>query len=127
MRILVALVALVAILATTDGAQAHDVSYDSAVTIDYVEEAPRVITHFFKGEVKSSKQLCEGGRTVKVFHKIPGPDELVGSVETAANGGWSLGSDTAQGRHYARVVRRNIGIGAHHHICKADDSPVIDV
>jgi hypothetical protein len=127
MRILVALFALVAIMASSGAAQAHDVSYDSAVTIDYGEEAPRVITHFFKGEVKSSKQLCEGSRTVKVFHKTPGPDEVVGSVQTAANGSWSLGDDTAQGRHYARVVRSNIGIGAHDHTCKADDSPVIDV
>ncbi|MDX6588206.1 MAG: hypothetical protein QOI31_2679 [Solirubrobacterales bacterium] len=119
------LVALVAILASTGVAQAHDVSYDSAVTIDYGEKAPRVITHFFNGKVKSSKQLCEGSRTVKVFHKIPGADELVGSVETAANGRWSLGDDTAQGRHYARVVPRDIGIGAHDHICEADDSRVI--
>lgn len=79
------------------------------------------------GRVKSSNPRCRRNRTVKVFHKIPGPDQLVGSADTAPNGGWSLPNDVAKGQHYAKVIRRTKGIGAHAHICKADKSPVIAV
>lgn len=102
---------------------AHVVAVDTNVTIHYGNIQVKAFTKEFRGRVKSPNDGCEKGRTVKVFHRKPGPDTLVNSTTSAPNGSWSFGNDIAHGRHYAKVKSKAVGSK----FCKSARSKTIKV
>jgi hypothetical protein len=114
--------ALVALGTLAGVADARVVAYETKVTIAY-GNVTKVFDQEFRGKVKSSKHKCEGNRTVKVFHRDPGPDTLVGSTTSKPTGRWSIGNDIAEGRHYAKVKSKAIGAA----LCRGDRSRTIRV
>jgi hypothetical protein len=109
-------------------AGAHDVKYRSEVVIDYGNGLPECSpSSCFNGVVSSSKKACVPHRRVKVFRPHPGPDAFVGRDRTDADGIWVFVDDGAHGTYYAKVSRRNIGQGGHHHVCKRAKSSTITI
>lgn len=121
--------ALLMLALVAGSASAHDVIYKSQVTLDgYGPVAPRVITNFFTGRVKSPKSACKPNRKVKVYRTHAGPDTLIGTTQSEADGHWSLGNDVAgPGDYYAKLIRRDIGQTLHDHLCKRATSAVLEV
>lgn len=128
MRYLMIAVAMTVFVTTgfVGPATAHDITYDSKVTLD--DYGPGVITNFFTGKVKSSKNACKPDRKVKVFRVAPGADTLIGSTTSASDGDWSLGNDVAgPGNYYAKLRLRDIGASLHDHVCKRAKSDKLTV
>jgi hypothetical protein len=109
-----ALVALTGSFGATAIAQADD-RIDTKVTIKGEEGD-------YYGKVKSSADVCESDRTVKVYKmegSSPSPktDQVIGT-DTADNGQWSIGnSGYKDGSFYAKVKKTEF--------CSADLSKVI--
>ena len=115
--------ALVAGVALGAGiASAHEVHYNSNVSMVLVGTMGGIRA---QGEVNSPKAGCEPDRLVKLFHKDGGPDTKVGKDTTNNNGEYQINMGTSPdgGTYYAKVIKRNIGSGAHDHICNGDKSP----
>ena len=129
-KIVVSLCALA--LAVPALASAHDTTFESTVSIDYVDgPAMKGVANplFVGGLVSSEKPACIANRRVKLYvlTNVPvkrGPTadrELVDIDRTSDNGAWSgfgdfQGADGAM----AKVVKKDIGSNGHHHICGAD-------
>jgi hypothetical protein len=79
----------------------------------------------FHGRVISKKHACEGGRTVKIFNKKPGPDGLFGTTKTDNQGTWSKPA-MPNGKFYAIVKQRREGTAGTIFVCRADQSEVRD-
>jgi hypothetical protein len=47
-------------------------------------------TPAFHGTLKSGKGACATNRTVKLFRETSGPDKLLGTDKSNANGKWSI-------------------------------------
>ena len=80
------------------------------------------------GKVKSGKARCERGRTVRLYRKRPGADQLEGKDRSNQHGNWYIAGEvpglSANGTYYVRTGRATRG-DLH---CGADRSPdhVID-
>jgi hypothetical protein len=82
----------------------------------------------FHGKVVSDNRACEQGRRVKLFNKLIGPDELLGSDRTNNAGRWVVALDPlSSGAYYAKVIRRSEGAAGTTFICKADISRTLIV
>jgi hypothetical protein len=95
------------------GAEAHTKTY--AVTklgINYHHAV-----HGFYGKLHTHTN-CRGGRTIKVFLQKPGPDTLVGSDTTPAQGTYSVyNGNLLTGGFYAITVLVHRNSSGHHHTC----------
>jgi cysteine-rich repeat protein len=100
--------------ALTEAASAHFVRFGGSLTVVFQPE-----TNVFKGRVSSAKARCEPGRTVVVFRVVAGPDRAVASDRTDSEGRWRLVYNPRSDDYYAVVRSRDIGPGAHRHICRA--------
>jgi hypothetical protein len=60
------------------------------------------------GRVGSSAAKCRPARVVKVYRVRSGPDRLVRSARTRADGSWRAAMTRRSGRYYAVVVRKVI-------------------
>lgn len=117
------IVAIVALLTVGAGvAMGHTFRAESDVTIRYNAEKSQ-----FQGRVTSEKPSCVRNRTVVVFRRTPGQDPEVGRDRTNTNGRWKVEVNAAQGRFYARVLRRVRTPEGHRHVCKAARSETIEV
>ena len=96
----------------TDVAAAHTVRFGGTLTAQFISE-----TNVFKGRLTSSNERCESGRRVAVFRDRSGSDLRVASDRTDSLGRWNLVYNARAGDYYAKVLRRDIGSGAHNHIC----------
>jgi cysteine-rich repeat protein len=94
-------------------ATAHFVRYGGSLTVTF-----RSADNVFKGRVSSPRDACERGRTVVVFRVAAGPDQKIGSARTDSVGRWRLTYNAPAGDYYAKVLRKDIGPGAHRHICR---------
>jgi hypothetical protein len=67
----------------------------------------------FRGRVTSPKPTCKPMRTIKVFRKTPGPDELITTDGTNTAGRWSTGPIVIllEQRYYAKVTPAEIAAG----------------
>ena len=82
----------------------------------------------FHGKVTSENQACEQGRRVRLYNKLIGPDELLGSDQTNNAGRWTVELDPlSSGAYYAKVIRRSEGAAGTTFICKADISRTLVV
>jgi hypothetical protein len=121
--LVMSLVGAVALLASAHFAAAHVTSVQTNVSIHYGDINNKAFEREFRGQVKSPEHACEKTRVVKVFHRVKGPDTLVGSTESNSNGSWSIPNDIAKGRHYAKVKSRAVGS----RFCKPAKSETIKV
>lgn len=96
---------------------------DTHVSIQYGPIA-KVFAREFRGKVKSPKAPCEKERKVKLYEVHSGPDDLVSTTESKANGNWAIGNDTADGRFYVKVTK---ALGAGLDVCKPARSQKIKV
>jgi hypothetical protein len=105
-------------------ASAHETHYNSNVSMTFVG-IPMTGHTAARGEVNSSKSGCEPDRLVKLFHVDGGPDTKKGKDKTNNNGEYQIdmGKMPQTGKYYTKVIKRNIGSGAHDHICDGDKSP----
>jgi cysteine-rich repeat protein len=95
-------------------ASAHLVRFGGSLTVNY-----QSTTNVFKGRVSSSNARCESGRTVIVFRVVDGPDQRVASARTDSDGRWRVVYNPQSGDYYAKARSKDIGPGAHRHICRA--------
>lgn len=104
-----------AVALTTGLALAHTVKFDSTVTARYKTAQDR-----FKGKVRSEKTACERRRTVKVFRKRAGADQLLGKDKSNSDGEWQLEPETfPPDTYYAKATKKVLKHTAHHrHTCK---------
>lgn len=86
----------------------------SEITIKYVAPA-------FKGVVKTATK-CKGQRQVVVRRIRKGPDQLIGRDTTGADGKWSVREPGANGRYYAKVLRRAFTSSGTQVVCRGDRS-----
>lgn len=98
----------------TQVASAHFVRFGGSLTVSF-----QPTNNVFKGRVSSSRDACERGRTVGVFRIVDGPDQRVASDRTDSDGRWRVVYNPQSGDYYAKVASKDIGPGAHRHICKA--------
>ena len=124
---LAALGALIAIAVIGLGtASAHTIHFESTVSIQVCCDSDGLWD--FAGEVTSPKARCEPRRTVKLFRKRSGPDQLMGRDRTDSVGAWHVEPNPSPaGTYYARVARKDIGPPGHNHICDADRSGGLEV
>src|ERR671923_1920311 len=107
-------------------ALAHTVHFASSVSITVCCATDGLWD--FGGEVTSPKARCEPQRTVKLFRKRSGTDQLMGRDRTNSEGAWHVEPDPSPaGTYYARVTRKDIGGPGHDHICDPDRSPDLEV
>ena len=107
-------------------ASAHTIHFKSNVSIRVCCASDGLWD--FGGEVTSVKARCEPRRTVKLFRKRSGTDELMGRDETDSEGAWHVEPNPSPaGTYYARVKRKDIGPPGHDHICDGDRSPDLTV
>jgi hypothetical protein len=78
-------------------------------------------TPAFHGSLKSSRSACTTSRTVKLFRKKSGPDTLLGTDKSNANGKWSipLGKKLTPGSYYAKAPAKGS--------CRSDKSKVLTI
>lgn len=59
----------------------------------------------FHGTLKSGRSACASGRTVNLFRKESGPDELLGTDKSNAEARWSIpiGKRLTSGSYYAKA------------------------
>lgn len=62
----------------------------------------------FHGKLKSSRSSCTTGRTVKLFRKKAGPDQLLGTDRSNGKGKWSIpiGKPRPGASYYAKTPTR---------------------
>lgn len=89
--------------------------YDSEITIKYPGPA-------FKGVVRSASK-CKGDRRVVLQRVRKGPDELIGRDTTGADGKWNVREADADGRYYAKVLKRVFMASGTQVTCRGDRSP----
>ncbi len=101
-------------------AAAHTVKYDSTVTIHQKKNG--TAPDSFAGRVICQQNVrCESNRTVKVKQVVAGPDILVGTDVTDANGNWeyTLAGAAPKGTYHAVATRSVLRqTTQHHHVCK---------
>jgi hypothetical protein len=100
-------------------AVAHTVKFDSLVTIQKKKNGadPDSLT----GRVISDKPRCERNRTIEIFQRVPGPDLLVGTTTTNAEGEWefTFAGDAPEGTYYAVATRKVLRSNDNHrHVCR---------
>ena len=88
--------------------------HPSEITIKYVAPA-------FKGVVKTATK-CKGQRQVVVRRIRKGPDLLIGRDTTGADGKWSVREPGANGRYYAKVLKRAFTSSGTQIVCRGDRS-----
>ena len=100
-------------------AAAHTARYGSTVTIRF-QPGHREVSDTFSGRVVSVKDRCERHRTVNVRRRLDGPDALVGTDLTDADGDWEVQvASTPAGTYYARAKRKVLlRSSSHVHVCK---------
>ena len=86
----------------------------SEITIRYVTPA-------FKGIVKTATK-CKDQRQVVVRRIRQGPDALVGRDTTGADGKWNVRESGADGRYYAKVLKRSFTSSGNQIVCQGDRS-----
>jgi hypothetical protein len=107
-------------------ASAHTVHFESTVSIRVCCASDG--RWDFGGEVTSPKARCEPRRTVKLFRKRSGSDQLMGRDTTDSVGAWKVEPNPSPaGTYYAKVTRKDIGAPGHDHICDADRSGGLEV
>ena len=100
---------------------AHTTGYPSATSYGYAETPDQVF-----GQVSSPNEDCRRGRRVKLFMKRAGADPLRASTRTDAVGLWEFERNLAEGKkYYAVVLKKDIGPGAHRHICRAYETTAL--
>lgn len=136
----VALICLASVAVLAVGmASAHTTRYGSKVRITDIEQgcetaaerrADAIARHgcvTAEGRVRSSRGACRRGRTVRVFFKQPGPDDLRAKLKSGSDGEWGAPlTFVTAGGYYAKVNPRRIGPRGHQHRhkCKGARSPV---
>lgn len=93
--------------------------HDANLTIKYPDPA-------FKGVVKTAAK-CRGDRQVVLRRIRKGPDQVVGRDTTSPRGRWKIVEADADGRYYARVLKRSFTQGDTQVICRGDRSPNLRV
>lgn len=109
---------------------AHTKKYESKVTIRFVEGGTGEYTgpDKFAGKVKSEKERCIKGRTVRVFRDSDDV-EKIGEAETNKRGRWKLEQpDAEEGDYFARAKREFLKREeGHRHVCRKAQSKTITV
>jgi hypothetical protein len=111
------------------GAGAHTVGFNSHVTMGF-QPGHREANDTFFGTVISAKPLCEQHRRVAVQRSVDGPDALVGTDFTDADGRWEVQvHDAPAGTYYARATRKVLvrSPGQHLHVCRPGISNEVKV
>ena len=88
--------------------------YDSVITIKYPDPA-------FKGVVRTAGK-CRREREVVLRRIRKGPDALIGRDTTGADGKWKVREPNADGRYYAKVLKRAFADSETEVICRGDRS-----
>ncbi len=116
-----ALAAVVLLTVGVPGAGAHDTSWRTRVTINYGGGT-------FYGKVRSRHADCVPDRRVRVYHKIDGPDFLVGSDTTNGSGDWEVAFNAPPGyTFYAKVRPDDLDPSSDVHECRSARSDTITV
>ena len=113
------LTAAIAAGAVPTTAGAHDQRFAGKVTI---RENPD-----FHGRVTSSKAVCVSDRKVKIYREQSGPDGLLASTRTDADGRWEYLAGQLTGDFYAKIRRTDVGPQGHDHVCRGDRSKSVSV
>lgn len=100
----------------------HDyIQYVSEISIRY-----REATKIFRGTVDSGEG-CRADRSVKVRRALKGPDVLIGTDDTNAEGEWRITRNGPRGRFYA-VVTASLGQTDQWTVrCRRAKSPIIRI
>ncbi len=93
--------------------------HESTITISYSHEF-----FTFSGEVRSATR-CERRRDVVLKRVREGRDPIVGRDVTNRRGRWSVRVPGADGRFYAKVLKRTFVDNETRVICQADRSRTV--
>lgn len=129
--LVVAIVAM-ASLVFVAGASAHNVRFDTSVTIKYDKPNKKdpYAKAAFDGSLNSAKARCEKNRTVSVYRReANGTTTVIGSDATDLGGAWAIQpGSVAPGTYFAqtpkKVLRKN---SKHRHVCRAGVSRDLSV
>lgn len=108
-------------------AAAHNATFPTTVTIEFVDQAGPDV---FQGDVGSTNGNCDQNRLVRLYRSVPGPDQVLDFDRSEDDGSWDVDveGDPAPGRYYARAVTRQLQPpGGHVHTCATATSAVIPV
>ena len=100
---------------------AHQATFNTTITATTVEVGDATV---IRGDINSPRALCVPNRRVKLFHMDAGPDTFIASDKTNRTGRWqvNLGTSPRLGKYYGKATSRDIGPGAHKHVCRAATS-----
>jgi hypothetical protein len=93
--------------------------HEANLTIKYPDPA-------FKGVVRTDNK-CKGDREVVLRRIRKGPDTVIGRDTTGADGKWKVREPNADGRYYAKVLKRAFSQGGTDVICLGDRSKTLRV
>ncbi len=114
-----AVIAALLSLSLVGVASAHTVRHDSAVSLHVKKNGQQADS--FEGKVISDRPRCERNRKVAIYRRVKGPDVLIGTTTTDADGNYAfvLPGDARSGTYYA-VARRKVlrSDAEHRHVCK---------
>jgi len=107
-------------------ASAHTVRTDSTVSLKVKNGGQQADT--LTGKVTSVKPRCEAQRTIEIYKRVAGPDELAGTTTTDADGNYDFAfpGDFPPGTYYAVATRTVNASTNHRHVCKAAKSEAVD-
>ena len=117
-RILVVASAVIALVPFAPlPAQSHQFSAGSNISISRDGNT-------YRGRVSSSRNSCEGNRSVTLFRTRHGDTSVAERTTTNSNGNWSA-TARRKGRFHATVSSRTRGQYPHAHTCRGDRSRTI--
>ena len=102
-------------------AAAHQATFNTTITATTVEVGDTTV---ITGDINSPRAPCVPNRRVKLFHVDAGPDTFIASDRSNRTGRWqvNLGTSPRLGKYYGKATSRDIGPGAHKHVCQAATS-----
>jgi len=116
-----ALAIVIAALGGASIAEAHSTTYRTTSSFAF-GAVPEAALGFINDGV--GNQDCRKGRIVKLYRVRSGRDLLLGRDRSGTpvgngDGHWTVHANLGNARYYARIKQKNIGTGAHRHICRA--------
>ena len=121
---LTACAVLVAAVAVSGVALAHNVRHASTITFTSAAKYPNGKA-VFKGNVNSAKAACKNHREVQVF-RVGNPDRRIGRGFTLASGSYKIvGTRPAVGAELYTLTETKVlnAPAGHNHVCDVDFSP----
>lgn len=115
-RSLLAVALVIGVLAAAETAGAHKINYKTKVSI--TGGGPTGATGRLSCTTRGCPTPCRSNRTITLFLGKEGPDQLMGTGRTKADGSWAISAQLTAGDYYVVAAGKKLPAApTHRHIC----------